>query len=413
MPIENLVYLLLAASMGALGVLLFGRRKQAVDSELREELRALSRTLDQNLADARKEASENLHRQFQLVFDHQRLAGKEQNEALQQFGDRVRQALGDLSAVQREKLTELSRRQDELLKNTEQRLEKIRETVDEKLQKTLETRLGLSFDLVSTQLQAVQKGLGEMQSLASGVGDLKRVLTNVKSRGLLGEYQLQAILENVLSPDQYVVNSAVTGTRERVEFAIKMPGQSEEIYLPIDSKFPQEAYLRLVDALEIADKSLADQYRLELIKAVKKSAADISTKYIHPPQTTDFAVLFLPMESLYAEVLREPGLAQFLQQEYKVIVTGPTTLSAILNSLQMGFRTLAIQKRSSEVWQVLGAIKTEFGKFGVLLERTQKKISEANSELDKLVGVRTRIIQRKLKEVQELPEGESSKYLEE
>lgn len=413
MPIENLVYLLLAASMGALGVLLFGRRKQAVDSELREELRALSRTLDQNLADARKEASENLHRQFQLVFDHQRLAGKEQNEALQQFGDRVRQALGDLSAVQREKLTELSRRQDELLKNTEQRLEKIRETVDEKLQKTLETRLGQSFDLVSTQLQAVQKGLGEMQSLASGVGDLKRVLTNVKSRGLLGEYQLQAILENVLSPDQYVVNSAVTGTRERVEFAIKMPGQSEEIYLPIDSKFPQEAYLRLVDALEIADKSLADQYRLELIKAVKKSAADISTKYIHPPQTTDFAVLFLPMESLYAEVLREPGLAQFLQQEYKVIVTGPTTLSAILNSLQMGFRTLAIQKRSSEVWQVLGAIKTEFGKFGVLLERTQKKISEANSELDKLVGVRTRIIQRKLKEVQELPEGESSKYLEE
>ena len=183
--------------------------------------------------------------------------------------------------------------------------------------------------------------------------------------------------------------------------------------MPIDSKFPQEAYLRLVDALEIADKALADQYRLELIKAVKKSAADISTKYIHPPQTTDFAVLFLPMESLYAEVLREPGLAQYLQQEYKVIVTGPTTLSAILNSLQMGFRTLAIQKRSSEVWQVLGAIKTEFGKFGVLLERTQKKISEANSELDKLVGVRTRIIQRKLKEVQELPEGESSRYLEE
>ncbi len=413
MPIDTLVYLLLAASMGALGVLLFGRRKQAVDSELREELRALSRTLDQNLSDARKEASENLHRQFQLVFDHQRLAGKEQNEALQQFGERVRQALSDLSAVQREKLTELSRRQDELLKNTEQRLEKIRETVDEKLQKTLETRLGQSFDLVSTQLQAVQKGLGEMQSLANGVGDLKRVLTNVKSRGLLGEYQLQAILENVLSPDQYVVNTAVTGTRERVEFAIKMPGQSEEIYLPIDSKFPQEAYLRLVDALEIADKALADQYRLELIKAVKKSAADISIKYIHPPQTTDFAILFLPMESLYAEVLREPGLAQYLQQEYKVIVTGPTTLSAILNSLQMGFRTLAIQKRSSEVWQVLGAIKTEFGKFGVLLERTQKKISEANSELDKLVGVRTRIIQRKLKEVQELPEGESNRHLEE
>jgi len=413
MHIELLVYLLSGLSLFLLGVLFFGKGKRNTDKELREELQALTKTLNENLAEARKEASENLFRQFQLVFDNQRTSAKDQNEALQQFGERVRQSLLDLSNVQREKLTELSRRQDELLKNTEQRLEKIRETVDEKLQKTLETRLGQSFDLVSTQLQAVQKGLGEMQSLASGVGDLKRVLTNVKSRGLLGEYQLQAILENILSPDQYVANAAVTGTRERVEFAIKMPGQAEEIFLPIDSKFPQEAYLRLVDALEIADKALADQYRLELIKAVKKSAADIFNKYIHPPQTTDFAILFLPMESLYAEVLREPGLAQILQQEYKVIVTGPTTLSAILNSLQMGFRTLAIQKRSSEVWQVLGAIKTEFGKFGVLLERTQKKLNEANSELDKLVGVRTRIIQRKLKEVQELPEGESTRYLEE
>jgi DNA recombination protein RmuC len=251
-----------------------------------------------------------------------------------------------------------------------------------------------------------------MQSLANGVGDLKRVLTNVKSRGLLGEYQLQAILENVLAPDQYVANAAVTGTRERVEFAIKMPGVDEPLYLPIDSKFPQESYLRLVDALEATDKVLVDLSRLELIKAVKKAAADIHQKYIHPPHTTDFAILFLPMESLYAEILREPGLAQQLQLDYKVIVTGPTTLSAILNSLQMGFRTLAIQKRSSEVWQVLGAVKSEFGKFGELLERTQKKISEANSELDKLVGVRTRIIQRKLKEVQELPDPERDKLLE-
>jgi DNA recombination protein RmuC len=413
MHIDLLVYLLSGLSLFLLGVLFFGKGKRTTDKELREELQSLTKALNENLAEARKEASENLLRQFQLVFDNQRSAAKDQNEALQQFGERVRQSLLDLSYVQREKLSELSRRQDELLKNTEQRLEKIRETVDEKLQKTLETRLGQSFDLVSTQLQAVQKGLGEMQSLASGVGDLKRVLTNVKSRGLLGEYQLQAILENILSPDQYVANAAVTGTRERVEFAIKMPGQAEEIFLPIDSKFPQEAYLRLVDAVEIADKALADQYRLELIKAVKKSAADIFQKYIHPPMTTDFAILFLPMESLYAEVLREPGLAHYLQQEYKVIVTGPTTLSAILNSLQMGFRTLAIQKRSSEVWQVLGAVKTEFGKFSVLLERTQKKLNEANSELDKLVGVRTRTIQRKLKEVQELPEGESTRYLEE
>ena len=413
MQIELLVYLLAAFSLLLLVFLFFTRGKGSTSASLvRDELQVLRKELTQSLAEARKESSENLHRQFQLISDNQRAASREQNEAMNQFGERVRQSLLDLSTMQREKLSELSRRQDELLKNTEQRLEKIRETVDEKLQKTLETRLGQSFDLVSTQLQAVQKGLGEMQSLANGVGDLKRVLTNVKSRGLLGEYQLQAILENVLAPDQYVANAAVTGTRERVEFAIKMPGADEPVYLPIDSKFPQESYLRLVDALEATDKVLVDLSRLELIKAVKKAAADIHQKYIHPPHTTDFAILFLPMESLYAEILREPGLAQQLQLDYKVIVTGPTTLSAILNSLQMGFRTLAIQKRSSEVWQVLGAVKSEFGKFGELLERTQKKINEANSELDKLVGVRTRIIQRKLKEVQELPDPEREKLLE-
>ena len=413
MQIELLVYLLAALSLLLLVFLFFTRGKGSTSASLvRDELQVLRKELTQSLAEARKESSENLHRQFQLISDNQRAASREQNEAMNQFGERVRQSLLDLSTMQREKLSELSRRQDELLKNTEQRLEKIRETVDEKLQKTLETRLGQSFDLVSTQLQAVQKGLGEMQSLANGVGDLKRVLTNVKSRGLLGEYQLQAILENVLAPDQYVANAAVTGTRERVEFAIKMPGADEPVYLPIDSKFPQESYLRLVDALEATDKVLVDLSRLELIKAVKKAAADIHQKYIHPPHTTDFAILFLPMESLYAEVLREPGLAQQLQLDYKVIVTGPTTLSAILNSLQMGFRTLAIQKRSSEVWQVLGAVKSEFGKFGELLERTQKKINEANSELDKLVGVRTRIIQRKLKEVQELPDPDRDKLLE-
>lgn len=413
MQSELLLYFLVAFSVLLLGLLFLNRGKgtSSSASQVRDELQVLRKELTQSLAEARKESSENLHRQFQLISDNQRAAAREQNEALNQFGERVRQSLLDLSNVQREKLSELNRRQDELLKNTEQRLEKIRETVDEKLQKTLETRLGQSFDLVSTQLQAVQKGLGEMQLLANGVGDLKRVLTNVKSRGILGEYQLQAILENVLAPDQYVSNAAVTGTRERVEFAIKMPGADEPVYLPIDSKFPQESYLRLVDALEATDKALVDISRLELIKAVKKAAADIHDKYIHPPHTTDFAILFLPMESLYAEILREPGLAQQLQLEYKVIVTGPTTLSAILNSLQMGFRTLAIQKRSSEVWQVLGAVKSEFGKFGELLERTQKKISEANSELDKLVGVRTRTIQRKLKEVQELPDPERKNLL--
>jgi DNA recombination protein RmuC len=413
MQIEFLIYLLLASQVALFILILLGKNKSKENQVLQEELQRINRDLNQALTEGRKESAENLVRQFQLVFENQRTGSKDQNEALRQFGDTVRQSMQDLSNMQREKLSELSRRQEELVKNTEERLEKIRETVDEKLQKTLETRLGQSFELVSNQLQAVQKGLGEMQSLANGVGDLKRVLTNVKSRGVLGEYQLQAILENLLSPDQYVVNASVTGTRERVEFAIKMPGQEEAVFLPIDSKFPQESYLRLVDAYELADKATIDFHRAELIKAVRKSAADIQSKYIHPPFTTDFAILFLPVESLYAEILREPGLAQQIQQDYKVIVTGPTTLSAILNSLQMGFRTLAIQKRSAEVWQVLGAIKTEFGKFGELLERTQKKLTEANSELDKLVGVRTRVIQRKLKEIQELPEIQSKDILDE
>ncbi len=412
MQIEILIYILLASQAALFFLFFSGKSKSKQNQILQEELQRINRDLNQALTEGRKESSENLVRQFQLVFENQRAGSKDQNEALRQFGENVRQAMQDLSNMQREKLSELSRRQEELVKNTEERLEKIRETVDEKLQKTLETRLGQSFELVSNQLQAVQKGLGEMQSLANGVGDLKRVLTNVKSRGVLGEYQLQAILENLLSPDQYLVNASVNGSRERVEFAIKMPGQEEAVLLPIDSKFPQESYLRLVDAYDANEKSTIDFYRAELFKAVKKSASDIQSKYIHPPGTTDFAILFLPVESLYAEILREPGLAQQIQQDYKVIVTGPTTLSAILNSLQMGFRTLAIQKRSAEVWQVLGAIKTEFGKFGELLERTQKKLTEANSELDKLVGVRTRVIQRKLKEIQELPESQSKDLLD-
>jgi DNA recombination protein RmuC len=412
MPIEYLIYLILTLQIGMLVWMLSNRSRANQKEIFSDELTKINKEIGFALADARKESGETLIRQFQLVFEHQRASSKDQGEALRQFGETVRQSMKDLQELQREKFFELGRRQDELVKNTEARLEKIRETVEEKLQKTLEARLGQSFELVSNQLQAVQKGLGEMQNLANGVGDLKRVLTNVKSRGVLGEYQLQAILENLLSPDQYILNAAVNGTRDRVEFAVKMPGQDEVVLLPIDSKFPQESFLRLVDAYEEGEKSKVDYYRAELVKAVKKSAADIQMKYIHPPGTTDFAILFLPVESLYAEVLREPGLAQLIQQEYKIIVTGPTTLSAILNSLQMGFRTLAIQKRSAEVWQVLGAVKTEFGKFGELLERTQKKLNEANIELDKLVGVRTRVIQRKLKDVQQLPEPESKNLLE-
>ncbi|WP_026952673.1 DNA recombination protein RmuC [Algoriphagus mannitolivorans] len=413
MQTDPVLYLILGVQVLFFIWLIWSSLKSGKNESLNRDLAQLRQELSQALAEQRKESGETMVRQFQLVFEHQRAGTKDQNEALKQFGDTVKQSMKELNELQREKFFELSRRQDEMVKNTESRLEKIRETVDEKLQKTLEARLGQSFEMVSRQLQAVQKGLGEMQSLANGVGDLKRVLTNVKSRGVLGEYQLQAILENLLSPDQYVVNTAVNGGRERVEFAVKMPGQDDVVLLPIDSKFPQESYLRLVDAYEEGDKSKVDFYRAELFKAVRKSALDIQSKYIHPPGTTDFAILFLPVESLYAEILREPGLSQQIQQDFKVIVTGPTTLSAILNSLQMGFRTLAIQKRSAEIWQILGAIKTEFGKFGTLLEKTQRKLTEANSELDKLVGVRTRMIQRKLKDVQELPELESKNLLEE
>ncbi|MEN2283914.1 DNA recombination protein RmuC [Algoriphagus sp. SE2] len=414
MSIEILIGLVLIFQTIILALIFLNRSGKAEKEILQSELNRMTKEIELTLTESRKEASQNLTSQFRLVFDNQRASSRDQNEALKNFGEVFRRNVQDFNSLQKDKFEELNKRQVELMKVTESRLEKIRETVDEKLQKTLETRLGQSFEMVSNQLQAVQKGLGEMQSLANGVGDLKRVLSNVKSRGVLGEYQLQAILENILTADQYILNAAIGNSgRERVEFAVKMPGNDTQVLLPIDSKFPQESYLRLVDANEKVNKPEIDFARAELIKAVKKAASDIRNKYIQVPHTTDFAILFLPVESLYAEILREPGLSQQIQQEYKVLVTGPTTLSAILNSLQMGFRTLAIQKRSSEVWQVLGAIKTEFGKFGQLIEKTQKKLGEANSELDKLVGSRTRAIQRKLKDVEALTEAESSKLLEE
>ena len=376
--------------------------------------RQLKEEVNQSLLEGRKENRQDLLAQFRLVFDSLRSTSRDQQESIKNFAEVFRQNIKDLNALQKEKLESIHQRQEELQKSTELKLERIRETVDEKLQKTLEARLGHSFELVSKQLQAVQKGLGEMQHLANGVGDLKRVLSNVKSRGVLGEYQLQALLENMLSPEQYLNNASLgKGNRERVEFAVKMPGNEEPVLLPIDAKFPQESYLRLVDAYDSGNVSEVEYYRAELVRAIKKSALDIKSKYLNPPYTTDFAILFLPVESLYAEVLRHPGLAQEIQQEYKVLVTGPTTLSAILNSLQMGFKTLAIQQRSSEVWQILGAVKTEFSKFGTLIERTQKKLQEANDDLDKLVGVRTRVIQRKLKDVQEIPQEDSNRLLKE
>jgi DNA recombination protein RmuC len=296
------------------------------------------------------------------------------------------------------------------------KLEQMRATVDEKLQSTLEKRLGESFRQVSERLEQVYKGLGEMRSLATGVGDLKKVLTNVKTRGTWGEIRLSHILEQILTPDQYDTNVATKkNSKERVEFAIKLPGQDTDhekiVWLPIDAKFPQEDYQRLLDAQEDADKELAEKSIKNLENRIKAEAKHIKEKYLDPPNTTDFGIMFLPVEGLYAEVLRRPGLCDTLQREFRIVVTGPTTLAALLNSLQMGFRTLAIEKRSSEVWELLGAVKTEFGKFGDVLAKTKKKLQEASNTIDK-AEVRTRAIERKLRKVQEVPQSDAVDLVE-
>lgn len=279
-------------------------------------------------------------------------------------------------------------------------LDKMRETVDEKLQKTLESRISESFKMVSERLEQVYKGLGEMQTLANGVGDLKKVLSNVKSRGVLGEIQLGAILEEILTKEQYEANVVTKkGSQSFVEYAIKLPGDSSPVYLPIDAKFPADAYSKLLEAYDSGDLTEIESSKNILIKRLKSFAKDIHDKYIDPPNTTEFAIMFLPFEGLYAEAVRL-GMVEELQRLYKINIAGPTTTAALLNSLQMGFKTLAIQKRSSEVWDVLGAVKTEFDKFETVLESAQSRIEQANSELDKLIGVRTRQIKRKLKDVE-------------
>lgn len=337
-------------------------------------------------------------------------------KSLKSFENQFSKSISEFNNLQKDKFGELSQKQGELLKSTEDKLEKMRETVDEKLQSTLEKRLGESFKLVSERLEVVHKGLGEMQNLAMGVGDLKKVLSNVKTRGTLGEIQLGRILDQILTKDQYDINVATkNGSRDNVEFAIKLPGKdraSEVVYLPVDSKFPLDVYHSLVDAYEIGDQSSIEEAYKKLEAAIKKSAKDIRDKYIDPPYTTDFAIMFLPIEGLYAEVVKRTNLVEILQREYKINVTGPTTLAALLNSLQMGFRTLAIEKRSSEVWNVLGAVKTEFGKFEEVLKATQKKLNQASTDLDKLVGTRTKQINKKLMSVERLTEDASDKYID-
>ncbi|MEJ7769006.1 MAG: DNA recombination protein RmuC [Chitinophagaceae bacterium] len=346
--------------------------------------------------------------------------------ALRQFSDRQRENFDDLiknegmhHVSNNEKLAMMSTTIEKSIRLLQEdnaaKLEKMRETVDEKLQKTLESRLGESFRLVSERLEAVHKGLGDMQQLASGVGDLKRVLTNVKNRGVLGEYQLENILEQLLTPDQYDKNvKTKPSSSGMVEFAVKLPGKEDKertLWLPIDSKFPKEDFELLINAYDTGSADEIDECRKVFIKGIKKCAADICGKYIDPPHTTDFAILFLPFESLYAEVLRTPGLFESIQRECKIIITGPTTLSAILSSLQMGFRTLAIEKRSSEVWHLLAAVKTDFGSFGDILKRTHKKLQEASNVIEQ-AGVRSRAIERKLKDVQQMPQQEATVMLD-
>ncbi len=308
----------------------------------------------------------------------------------------------------------LERRFDRLAADSAARLEEMRRTVDEKLQGTLETRLGESFRQVSERLEAVHRGLGEMQSLAAGVGDLKRVLGNVKARGIWGEMQLDALLGQILTPEQFLTNVATRpGSAERVEFAIRLPGHDKdmEVLLPIDAKFPREDYERLLDAADQADAEAVESAAKALENRLKSFARDIRDKYLNPPQTTDFAIMFLPTEGLYAEALRRPGLIDLLQRDFRVIPAGPTTLAALLNSLQMGFRTLAIEQRSSEVWQLLGAVKTEFARYGEVLDKVQKKLVEASSQIDK-VAVRRRAIDRQLRQVEGLDPIAAARLIE-
>ena len=327
---------------------------------------------------------------------------------LDAFNYNLRSSIDDLTKLQNEKFVELT-------KSTEENLEKMRVTVDEKLQSTLERRLSESFKVVSERLEQVHKGLGEMQSLAAGVGDLKKVLSNTKTRGVLGEVQLERILEQFLSPEQYEKNVITKkGSRETVEFAIKLPGKdydNKTVYLPLDAKFPLEVYNKLLDAYDLQNQAQIDAASKNLERFIKKSAKDIRDKYIDPPNTTDFGLMFLPTEGIYAEVLKNQSLVEFVQREYNINITGPTTLVALLNSLQMGFRSLAIEKHSSEVWKILGAVKTEFSKFERVLNSAQNKLNQASSEIDKLVGTRTRQINRKLKNVDKLSFDETGLYL--
>ena len=380
-------------------VLMKNNRKQTERLEMlfRQEMKENREEMNRNMRELRTELNQAL------------------NLSTQQMQTTLHRNLMTTNEMQREKFEAMGRQQDLLVKSTEKRLDDMRVMVEEKLQKTLNERIGQSFELVRTQLENVQRGLGEMKNLAEDVGGLKKVLGNVKTRGTFGEIQLGALLEQMLSPEQYEANVKTRkNATEFVEFAIKLPGKDngkEVVYLPIDAKFPKDVYEQYIDAYEEGDTSLIESTSKQLEITIKRMAKDIHDKYVEPPFTTDFAIMFLPFENIYAEVIRRTSLVETLQKEFKIVVTGPTTLGAILNSLQMGFRTLAIQKRTSEVWSVLGAVKTEFGKFGGMLEKVQKNLQNAGDQLEEVMGKRTRAIERKLRQVEALPTDESRKML--
>ena len=394
---------------------LAAREQEKLETRLREELVRNRDEAGKGTAQLRTELARVLQEQQKGITDNL---------------DRIRQQGTDSSKVQREELAAqlalLAHSNEEKLEAVRQtvetkltqlqtdnagKLEQMRMTVDEKLQSTLETRLSESFKLVSERLERVHQGLGEMQALASGVGDLKRMLSNVKTRGTWGEMQLSALLEQVLTAEQYAKNVAtIPGSEDRVEFAIRLPGHSADaqqvVWLPVDAKFPKEDYERLNSALEDGDKPAADAARKALELRVRAEARTIKEKYIEPPHTTDFAILFLPLEGLYAEVLRVPDIVESLQRDHRVVLAGPTTLAALLNALQMGFRSLAIEKRTSEIWQVLGAVKTEFAKYNDVLQKVREKLQQATNVVEK-AEVRTRAITKQLRKVEELPEPQA------
>ncbi len=426
----DIITLALSGAAALLALLCFlARQKQAATGQ---DIARLRDEISGELREVRTELVANVHSAIQttaqLQAEAQKQASDAQNTRIRELTEQLAQRQAALQKTVTDQLQLVETRMKNSAVESEQKLENIRttmetrissmqadnakkldemrRTVDEKLQKTLDEKLRQSFSRVSEQLESVYKGLGEMQTLAAGVGDLKKVLSNVKTRGILGEIQLGAILEQILSPEQYAENIAtVRGSTERVEYAVRLPGDGDEpVWLPIDAKFPADAYGALLEAYDAADAAQVETAAKVLEQRVKTFAKDIHTKYVHVPETTEFGVMFVPVEGLYAELVRR-GMVESLQTQYKVVLAGPTTMAALLNSLQMGFRTLAIQKRSSEVWQVLDAVKSEFETFGEALAQAQKRIELAGADLEKLVGVRTRQIQRKLRTVTALPQG--------